>query len=134
MTSSVSNGASGVSRFQVQGNVLKVTSRFDPRYQSRAGMELLNIVSGLAAESGSPEVVLDVSDTSAIPSMMIGMLIEAGDLAGRAGKKLKIRLKAGACDRLQELGLSALFSSPLRADGVWEEVELMPGASEPGLE
>ncbi len=53
----VNNGNTPVERFQVSGNVLKITPRFDPRYQSRAGMELLNIVSSLAVESGNEEVV-----------------------------------------------------------------------------
>jgi anti-anti-sigma regulatory factor len=129
-----SNDRTKVERFQVCGNVLRITPRFDPRYQSRAGMELLNIVSGLAAESGETEVVLDISDATALPSMMIGMLIEARDLTDRAGKKLKIRLKTATYARLQSLGLADAFSSSPRVDGVPEDVELIADAVEPEVE
>ena len=119
-------------RFQVNGNVLKLTPRFDPRYQARAGMELLNIVSSLAAEeSGSREVVLDISDANALPSMMIGMLCEARDLTDKAGKKLKIRLKTATYNRLQSLGLAGVFSSQPQADGVSEDLELILDATAP---
>lgn len=118
-------------RFQVFGNVLKLTPRFDPRYQSRAGMELMNIVSSLAAESEGPEVVLDISDADALPSMMIGMLCEARELTDKAGKKLKIRLKAATYERLQKLGLAGVFSSPPRGDGVSDDLELVADASAP---
>ena len=118
-------------RFQVTGNVLKLTPRFDPRYQSRSGLELMNIVSSLAAESGSQEVVLDISDTTALPSMMIGMLCEARELTDKAGKKLKIRLKAATYNRLQSLGLAGVFSSPPRDDGVSEDLELVTDATAP---
>lgn len=118
-------------RFQVNGNVLKLTPRFDPRYQSRAGLELMNIVSSLAAESQNPEVVLDISDTTALPSMMIGMLCEARELTDKAGKKLKIRLKTATFNRLQSLGLAGVFSSPPRDDGVSEDLELVADAAAP---
>lgn len=94
-------------------------------------MELMNIVSSLAAESGSPEVVLDISDTKALPSMMIGMLCEARELTDKAGKKLKIRLKTTTYNRLQSLGLSGIFSSQPRADGMSDDLELIPDASAP---
>ena len=126
-----SDAKSSRERFQVNGNVLKLTQRFDPRYQSRAGMELMNIVSSLAAESGNPEVVLDICDAKALPSMMIGMLCEARELTDKAGKKLKIRLKTGTYNRLQSLGLSGVFSSPPREDGVPEDLELVADASVP---
>ncbi len=128
-----SQGKTPVERFQVSGNVLKIMPRFDPRYQSRAGMELLNIVSSLAVENENPEVVLDISDATALPSMMIGMLCEARDLADRAGKKLKIRLKAATYGRLQSLGLAGVFTSRPRGDGVPEDVELVADAAEPEL-
>ncbi len=127
-------GNTPVERFQVSGNVLKITPHFDPRYQSRAGMELLNIVSGLAFESENPEVVLDISDATALPSMMIGMLFEARDLADRAGKKLKIRLRAATYSRLRSLGLADVFSSRPRGDGAPEDLELIANAAEPELE
>ncbi len=118
-------------RFRVSGNVLKVTPRFDPRYQSRAGTEFMNIVSGLATGSEGKEVVLDISDANALPSMMIGMLCEARDLTDKAGKKLKIRLKAATYSRLQSLGLAGVFSSPPRGDGVPDDLELVPDAAVP---
>ncbi len=128
------SGKAQMERFQVSGNVLKITPRFDPRYQTRAGLELLNIVSGLAAEEGNGEVVLDVSDATALPSMMIGMLCEARDLTDRAGKKLKIRLKAATYCRLQSLGLADAFSSRPREDGVPEDLELVADAAEPEID
>ena len=118
-------------RFQVNGNVLKLTQRFDPRYQSRAGMELMNIVSSLANEGTEPEVVLDISDANAIPSMMIGMLCEARTLTDKAGKKLKIRIKTATYNRLQSLGLAGIFSSSPREDGVSEDLELVADATAP---
>lgn len=127
----MANGKPSMERFQVSGNVLKITPRFDPRYQSRAGMELMNIVSSLAAESDSPEVVLDISDASALPSMMIGMLCEARDRTDKAGKRLKIRLKNTTYQRLQSLGLAGVFSSAPRGDGVPEDLELVADATAP---
>ncbi|MCC8190336.1 MAG: hypothetical protein LIP77_06810 [Planctomycetes bacterium] len=118
-------------RFQVTGNVLKVTPRFDPRYQSRASLEFMNIVSILATEGEGSEVVLDITDAAALPSMMIGMLCEARGLTDRAGKRLKIRLKTGTYNRLQALGLAGVFSSPPRADGVPDDVELVADAAVP---
>lgn len=126
------DGKASMERFQVYGNVLKLTPRFDPRYQSRAGLELMNIVSSLAAESGEPEVVLDITDASALPSMMIGMLCEARGLTDKAGKRLKIRIKSATYQRLQDLGLAGVFSSPPREDGgVSDDLELVPDAVPP---
>ena len=111
-------------RFLVSGNVLKLTPRFDPRYQSRVGMELMNIVSGLALEKENAEVVLDISDAEALPSMMIGILYEASDLTGKAGKKLRIRLKQTTYDRLQSLGLGSVFT-PAGTDAESGGVEIL---------
>lgn len=108
-------------RFQVNGNVLKLTTHFDPRYQSRAGMELMNIVSSLAQESEGQEVVLDISDANALPSMMMGILSEARDLTGKAGKRLKIRLKTETYNRLQTLGLAGIFSASPHGGGTASE-------------
>ncbi len=126
-------GSQSMERFQVKGNVLKLTPRFDPRYQSRAGMELMNIVSSLAAESGDSEVVLDISDAASLPSMMIGMLCTARDLTGKAGKKLKIRLKTSTYSRLQSLGLAGMFSAPPAPgpDSAIADLELVPEAALP---
>ena len=124
-------GRPSMERFQVSGNVLKLTPRFDPRYQSRAGMELMNIVSSLAAESSEPEVVLDISDSIALPSMMIGMLCEARDLTDKAGKRLKIRIKAAAYQRLKALGLADVFCSPAKGEGMFEDLELVADATAP---
>ena len=94
-------------------------------------MELMNIVSSLAQESDSKEVVLDISDASALPSMMLGMLCEARDLTDKAGKRLKIRIKTATYERLKSLGLSSLFSSPTEGDGTYDDVELVPDAAAP---
>lgn len=125
------NGKPSMERFQVHGNVLKLTPRFDPRYQSRAGLELMNIVTSLAAESEGPEVVLDISDANAFPSMMIGILCEARELTDKAGKKLTIRLKEATYNRLQQMGLAESFSSPPRADGLPEGLELVADSPSP---
>ena len=125
------DGKAAMERFQVFGNVLKLTPRFDPRYQSRAGLELMNIVSSLAAESTEQEVVLDITDATAIPSMMIGMLCEARDLTDKAGKRLKIRIKSATYKRLQELGLAGVFSNAPREDGGSDDLELVPDAAVP---
>ncbi|MCC8179753.1 MAG: hypothetical protein LIP23_02410 [Planctomycetes bacterium] len=118
-------------RFQVKGNVLKVTPKFDPRYQSRAGVELINIVSSLAAESQEGEVVLDISEADALPSMMLGILTEARDRTGRAGKKLKIRLKKTTFDRLRNLGLGGVFSQNAVSETGADDLELVndPGST-----
>lgn len=120
-----------IERFRVVGNVLKLTRRFDPRYQSRAGSELMDIVSSLASEGEGNEVVLDISDAVALPSMMIGILYEAKDLTGKAGKKLKIRIKETTYNRLKTLGLGGYFSPP-EGGGVHEDLELI--ADEPTAE
>ena len=104
------DGCRSMERFQVCGNVLKLTPKFDPRYQSRAGMELINIVSSLASEGQDPEVILDITDAEAFPSMMFGILCEARDLTDKAGKRLKIRLKKSTYDRLCGLGLERVFT------------------------
>lgn len=128
------NGKPSMERFQVQGNVLKLTPRFDPRYQSRAGLELMNIVTSLAAESEGAEVVLDISDANAFPSMMIGILCEARELTDKAGKKLKIRLKEATYNRLQKLGLADSLSSPPSANGLSEDLELVADSTPPAPE
>ena len=125
------DGRTTMERFQVNGNVLKLTPKFDPRYQSRAGLELMNIVSSLAAESEGEEVVLDITDAYAIPSMMIGMLCEARGLTDKAGKRLKIRIKTATYKRLQDLGLADVFSSAPREDGGADDLELVPDAVAP---
>ncbi len=122
---------SSMERFQVRGNVLKLTPRFDPRYQSRAGMEMMNIVSSLAAESDGSEVVLDISDASSLPSMMIGMLCTARDLTGKAGKRLKIRLKTATYNRLQALGLAGMFAAAPGPDAATADLELVPDLAPP---
>lgn len=127
----VREGTPSMERFQVCGNVLKLTPRFDPRYQSRAGMELMNIVSSLAAESEGDEVVLDISDAISLPSMMIGMLCNARDLTDRAGKRLKIRLKTTTYNRLQTLGLAGMFSAAPNTNGASTDLELVADAIPP---
>lgn len=106
-------------RFKVQGNILKLTTRFDPRYQPRAGMELMNIISSLAEESEGNEVVLDMSNTASMPSMMFGFLTEAQDVAIKSGKKLKVRLNTDMYHRLESLGVMGSFSE---SDGSLEIV------------
>lgn len=122
-------GKSSMERFQVTGNVLKITPRFDPRYQARAGTELMNIVSSLATEGQDPDVVLDISDAQALPSMMLGILVEAKDLAGKAGKNLKVRLTKDTYDRLSGLGLGGMFAAG--ADGAPEGLEILMDSSSP---
>lgn len=126
-----SQETSVIERFQVQGNVLKVTPRFDPRFQSRAIMELINIVSSLAEEEKGPEVVLDISAAASIPSMMFGMFCSARDLADKAGKRLKIRFKRDTYRRLQELGLGGIFTPPVNADSEYVELEMAADAVPP---
>lgn len=116
-------------RFQIHGNVLKLTTRFDPRYQSRAGMELMNIVSSLANEGEGPEVVLDICDSNAFPSMMLGILSEAKDLTDKAGKKLKVRLKATTYNRLQMLGLTDSFAKTAHEGDGQDNLELVAGTT-----
>lgn len=124
-------GKPSMERFQVNGNVLKLTPRFDPRYQSRAGLELMSIVTSLAAESEGPEVVLDISDSTAFPSMMIGILNEARELTDKAGKKLKIRIREATYNRLQMLGLADSISSPSTANGLPGDLELVADPATP---
>lgn len=97
-------------RFRVSGNILKLTARFDPRYQPRAGMELISIISSLAREGEGQEVVLDMSDASSMPSMMLGFLKEAQEVTLKSGKKLKVRLKEDIYNRLLPLGVLGAFS------------------------
>ena len=121
-------------RFKVNGNVLKITPRFDPRYQSRAGMELMNIVSSLATEGDSSEVVLDISDAVSLPSMMLGIITEARDLTNKAGKKLKIRIKTATYNRMQSLGVGNVFpqSTAAAVEGS-DEIELISDVNQPPL-
>lgn len=97
-------------RFRVSGNILKLTTRFDPRYQPRAGMEMMNIISSLSEESGNEEVVLDMLDAVSVPSVMLAYLEEARELTNRVGKKFKVRLKTSAYNRLQPLGVLRVFA------------------------
>lgn len=120
-------------RFLVNGNVLKLTRRFDPRYQSRSGMELINIVSSLAAERQDSEVVLDISDASAIPSMMIGIIFEAREMTDKAGKKLRIRLKKSTFDRFRDLGLDSVFT-PAQNAGDSESMDVVAEQPPPAPE
>ncbi len=124
---------SSMVRFKVSGNVLKLTPRFDPRYQSRAGMELMNIVSSLAADVPDQEVVLDISDAVSMPSMMVGMLCEAKSVTDKAGKKLKIRLKSSTYERLRTLGLAGVFALSPREGEAADDLELVEDAVLPDL-
>lgn len=108
-----------IERFQVSGNILKLTPRFDPRYQPRAGIELMNIISSLAEQAEGREVVLDMSDASSMPSMKLGFLQEAQDLTAKLGKKLKVRIKTETYNRLHPLGVLGGLSP---ADGSLELV------------
>ncbi|MDR0361706.1 MAG: hypothetical protein LBJ46_03320 [Planctomycetota bacterium] len=115
-------------RFKVFGNILKLTARFDPRYQPRVGMEMMNILSSLAEECSTPEVVLDMSDAASMPSMMIGFLHEAKELTNKAGKQLRIRIKTDTYNRLQPLGVWGDFSPTPKAGGDSGSLELVPAA------
>lgn len=97
-------------RFKVSGNILKLTPRFDPRYQPRAGMELMSILSSLARESVTGEVILDMSDAASMPSMMFSFLQEAQEMTTKSGKRLKVRLKSETYDRLHPLGVLGALS------------------------
>ncbi len=92
-------------RFKVDGNTLKLTTRFDPRYQPRARMELMTIISSLAEESEGGEVVLDLSDAASVPSMMLGFLHEAQEVTSKSGKRLKLKFKEETYNRLNTLGV-----------------------------
>lgn len=107
-------------RFKVSGNILKLTPRFDPRYQPRAGMELMSILTNLASEDGCDEVVLDMSESASMPSMMFGLLQEMQEITSKSGKRLKVRLKSETYDRLNPLGVLGDLST---ADGSIELIE-----------
>lgn len=109
-------------RFKVSGNILKLTPRFDPRYQPRAGMELMSILSSLASETDTGEVVLDMSDAASMPSMMLGFIQEAQEMATKSGKRLKVRLKTATYNRLEPLGVLTNLSVENGS------LELVPGA------
>ena len=111
--------STSIERFQVSGNILKLTPRFDPRYQPRAGMELMNIISSLAQQGEGGEVVVDVSDAGSMPSMMFGFLQEAKEVTARQGKKLKIRINPETYQRMYSLGVLGGLSP---ADGSLELV------------
>ncbi|MDR1612015.1 MAG: hypothetical protein LBT97_04435 [Planctomycetota bacterium] len=113
-------------RFRVSGNILKLTPRFDPRYQPRVGMEMMHILSSLAEECSTPEVVLDMTDAASMPSMMIGFLHEARELAAKAGKKLRIHIKAETYNRLEPLGVWGSFSPAKEKAGNSGSLELVP--------
>jgi len=113
-------------RFKVSGNILKLTTRFDPRYQPRASMELMSIISSLAMDGKGGEVILDMSDAAAMPSMMLGFLQEAQEVTLRSGKKLKVRIKSETYNRLNSLGVLGGLSA---ADG---SLELVSGGGRDG--
>lgn len=115
-------------RFKVSGNILKLTPRFDPRYQPRVGMEMMHILSSLAEECSTPEVVLDMSDAASMPSMMIGFLNEAKEMTTKAGKKLRIRIKAETYNRLEPLGVWGNFSPSKGGAAGSGSLELVPDA------
>ena len=98
-------GRPSLERFRVSGNILKLTSRFDPRYQPRAGMELMNIIASLAQQGECSEVIVDVSDAGAMPSMMFGFLQEAKEVTAKLGKRLKVRLNTATYERMNSLGV-----------------------------
>lgn len=96
-------------RFRVEGNTVQVTPRFDPRYQPHAELELLRILCGLSDELPDSDVVLDLRESAAIPSMMLGCLNEAHDQIKKVGKRLRVRLKTDAYRRLEALGVWGRF-------------------------
>ena len=68
-------------------------------------MELMNIIASLAQQGESSEVVVDVSDAGAMPSMMFGFLQEAKEMTERQGKKLKVRIDPKTYERMNILGV-----------------------------
>ena len=108
-------------RFRVSGRVLRVTPRFDPRFQPRAMVELLQIVEDLALDAGGGEVMLDLGDCVPLPSLMAGFIGEAVLVATRSGATLRVRMRAECYRRLRTLGLMGMFpeaGEAVRADGV----------------
>ena len=87
-------GESSQERFRVEDATLKVTRRFDPRYQPRAETELLRILQGLIDDTDSREIVLDLSDCLALPSMMVACIHQAERNVAAAGRELRVRMRA----------------------------------------
>lgn len=113
-------------RFRVQGNRLELTERFDPRYQPRAGAEMMDILASLAQECSDEEVVIDLSRAASMPSMMLGFLQEAKAMANQAGKRLKVRIKSDTYRRLDKLGVMSGFAPVGDAESS-ESLDLMAG-------
>ena len=108
-------------RFRVDGRTLRVTSRFDPRFQPRAMVELLQIVEDLALDANGGEVMVDLGECVPLPSLMVGFLGEAVLVATRAGAVLRVRMRAECHRRLRTLGLMGIFpeaGEAARVDGV----------------
>ena len=123
-------GESPRERFRVEGATLAVTDRFDPRYQPRAETELLRILHGLMEDADSPEIVLDLSECLALPSMMIACIHQAERDVAAAGRELRIRMRADHYRRYGQYRLLDNFSAAPAAreegGGGVERLDLKP--------
>ena len=96
-------------RFHVSGRVLRVTPRFDPRFQPRAMVELLQIIEDLSLDAAGGEVTLDLGESVPLPSLMAGFIGEAVLVATRSRATLRVRMRAECYWRLRTLGLMGMF-------------------------
>ncbi len=98
-----------IERFRIEGNRLIVTSRFDPRYQREAEGELLHTLDGLFEERTDGRVVLDLHDRNDLPSMLIGLIMEAHRRATSAGRSLILVVRPDHLKSLHFVGLQRVF-------------------------
>lgn len=119
-------------RFRVEGAVLKVTRHFDPRYQPRAEVELLRILQGLLDDTDAREIVLDLTDCVALPSMMVGCIHQAEHNVAAADRKLRIRMRADHYRHYDRFGLLNSFDAdqPVMSPGA-DGVECLDLKSRP---
>lgn len=93
----------------IEGNKLIVTSLFDPRYQRGAEGELLNTIDGLLEDQADGSVVLDLHNRENLPSMLVGIIVEAHRRVSSQGRALVIMVRPDHLKSLQWMGLQRIF-------------------------
>ncbi|MBN2711623.1 MAG: hypothetical protein JXR97_04210 [Planctomycetes bacterium] len=103
------NGKNDSGRFMIDGNRLIVTSLFDPRYQRGAEGELLNTIDGLLEDQPDGSVVLDLHNRENLPSMLVGIIVEAHRRVSSQGRMLSVLVRPDHIKSLQWVGLQRIF-------------------------
>lgn len=96
-------------RFRVDGNMLVVTSSFDPRCQRGAEGELLQTLQAMIEDGNVESVVLDLHRRDSLPSMLVGVIVESHRRVEAKGASMVLRVRPEHLRSLDWAGMHRLF-------------------------